>query len=103
MKKETGNYPAGFMNKKKLAKPVIKRVIKILSSNWEELKITDDKICFRGISKEDILIDTFEHIIRDSTLKKSSESEIIDQFKKEFKQLYYRAVKNSKIEKGIEK
>lgn len=101
MRKETGYCPQNFTNKKLLAKPVIRKVADILSKNWEELKgLADSNICFRGISKEDILIDTFEHVIRDQSLKKSPEKEIIDRFKKEFKQLYYRAVRNSKIESG---
>lgn len=51
------------------------------------------------MSKEDVLIDAFERVSRDKTLLKADEAEILEAFKKEFKQLHFRAVKNCKAER----
>ncbi len=75
--------------------------MRILAANWEVLKelASECRTCYRGQSKEDILIDTFEHVSRDDRLKKATEEEIIEAFKKEFKQLHFRAVKNCLAER----
>lgn len=101
MKKETGSYPGRFTNKTRLSKPVIRKTMQILSGRWNEIQqlANDIRACYRGVDKEDVLMDAFEHVIRDDKLRKASIEEIIESFKKEYKQLYYRAVKNSKAER----
>jgi uncharacterized protein YktA (UPF0223 family) len=101
MKKATGYYPGRFTNETRLKKQIIKRTMRILTTNWNDLQVLaeNSKTSYRGVSKEDILIDAFEHVIRDTALKKASEKEIIETFKKEFKQLHFRAVKNCKAER----
>ena len=75
--------------------------MQILTDNWEDLQnlAEGSHICYRGVSKEDVLIDTFERVSRDTTLLRANESEILEAFRKEFKQLHFRAVKNCKAER----
>lgn len=75
--------------------------MQILTDNWNDLQTLAEgsHICYRGVSKEDVLIDAFERVSRDKTLLKADEVEILEAFKKEFKQLHFRAVKNCKAER----
>jgi hypothetical protein len=75
--------------------------MQILTDNWSDLQTLAEgsHICYRGVSKEDILIDAFERVSRDTTLLRANESEILEAFRKEFKQLHFRAVKNCKAER----
>ena len=79
----------------------VDRTMEILKDNWSDLKVLAEgsHICYRGISKEDILVDTFEHVIRDKRLITATEEEVLEAFRKEFKQLHFRAVKNCKAER----
>ena len=101
MSEAIGYYPGRFTNKKRMKKPIIRETMQILSGRWNELQqlANDSRVCYRGVDKEDILMDTFEHVIRDEKFRKASIEEIVESFKKEYKQLYYRAVKNSKAER----
>ena len=75
--------------------------MQILTDNWSDLKVLAEgsHICYRGVSREDILVDTFEYVIRDKELISATEDTILEAFRKEFKQLYFRAVKNCKAER----
>ena len=79
----------------------VNRTMEILTDNWSDLKVLAEgsHICYRGVSREDILVDTFEHVIRDKELISATEDTILEAFRKEFKQLYFRAVKNCKAER----
>lgn len=75
--------------------------MRVLTNNWKDLQTLAEgsHICYRGVSKEDVLIDAFERVARDKTLLKAKEAEILEAFKKEFKQLHFRVVKNCKTER----
>lgn len=75
--------------------------MQILTNNWADLQALAEgsHICYRGVSKEDVLIDAFERVARDKTLLKAKEAEILEAFRKEFKQLHFRTVKACKAER----
>lgn len=98
---ETGSYPGKFTNSRKLRLKASRRIMIILRDNWDGLvnSLTESRICYRGISREDILLDTFEHVVRDPALRDAPDSQVLEAFNREFRQLHYRAVKSAKAER----
>lgn len=85
-----------------LKKKPYSRTMKILSDNWEELrKLTmtekNKHICYAGYNIEDVLLSTFEQVIRE--VKGQSVETTLEAFIYTFKLHHKRAILNCKEEK----
>lgn len=85
-----------------LKKKPYSRTMKILSDNWEELrKLTmtekNKQICYSGYNIEDVLLSTFEQVIRE--VKGQSVETTLEAFIYTFKLHHKRAVLNCKEER----
>lgn len=106
MKKETGSYPSSLLSKKRLNLPVNPEVMIVLSDNFEQIKdrLTsdyDETKCYSGLTIYDVLISTFEYVIRERCLTKSSKEQIIDHFIFIFKKIMFRTINNYRLERKI--
>ena len=85
-----------------LRKKPYSRTMKILSDNWEELrKLTmtekNKQICYSGYNIEDVLLSTFEHVIRE--VKGQSVETTLEAFIYTYRLHHKRAILNCKEEK----
>lgn len=85
-----------------LKKKPYSRTMKILSDNWEELrKLTmtekNKQICYSGYNIEDVLLSTFEHVIRE--VKGQSVETTLEAFIYAYRLHHKRAILNCKEEK----
>lgn len=106
-KVDPGALPRKNLVSSKLRKlPPSRKVIMLIAPNWNrlrELTLTNEVTtkCYRGYSADDVLIETFEFLIRDEKAKKASEEEIIEMFCAQFKMLMWRAKMDAVTEKQI--
>lgn len=85
-----------------LKKKPYSRTMKILSDNWAELrKLTmtekNKQICYSGYNIEDVLLSTFEHVIRE--VKGQSVETTLEAFIYTYRLFHKRAILNCKEEK----
>lgn len=92
--------------KKVLAIEPDQRCMNVLAKNWAKLKeivaIRETPFrTFRGYNSEDVMIETFEYVIRDELVKGASEEEIIDLFTYRFDNLMWSAKMDKALERQI--
>lgn len=104
--------PPSPVPKKQLISKVIiamkpdQRCMNVLAKNWNKVReLTLVKYrepnCYRGYSAEDVLIETFEYLIRDEKVKEATEEEIIDSFVFRFNNLMWVARMDGILERLI--
>jgi hypothetical protein len=82
------------------------RCMNVLAKNWAKLKeivaIRETPFrTFRAYNSEDVMIETFEYVIRDEQVKGASEEEIIDLFTYRFDNLMWSAKMDKALERQI--
>ena len=82
------------------------RCMNVLAKNWAKLKeivAIKETPCrtFRAYNSEDVMIETFEYVIRDEQVNGASEEEIIDLFTYRFDSLMWSAKMDKALERQI--
>lgn len=95
-----------LVSKKVLAIETDQRCSDILAKNWDKLRemaMIKETPCrtFRGYNSEDVLLETYEYVIRDEQVKGASEEEIIDLFTYRFDNLMWSAKMDKALERQI--
>lgn len=82
------------------------RCMNVLAKNWAKLKeivaIRETPFrTFRAYNSEDVMIETFEYVIRDEQVKGATEAEIIELFSYRFDNLMWSAKMDKALERQI--
>lgn len=75
----------------------------VVSRNINSLKddLVNKDVSYGGISEYDILMTTFEYIIRDETLINATEELILIRFAYKYKMFMFRVIKNERLKLKI--